>query len=141
MPLQRALEVAWDVSCCRVSDDTCARPTLSFIFPPTVDGDKPHSTPDEDETSCATAEASVSDVKDGFNRYVRGLCVVCNEGSFDQMLDMLLRAYSVARGDCTITRNEMAAILAKHVIYDDSEVCTPPFIMFSAVLVFREELS
>lgn len=48
--------------------------------------------------------------------------MVCNEGSFDQMLDVLLRAYSVARDDRTITRNEMAAILAKHVLYEGSEV-------------------
>lgn len=82
-------------------------------------------TSDEDEGSCATAQESVSETKDGFNRYVRGLCVVCNEGSFDQTLDVLFRAYSVARDDRTINRNEMAAILAKHVLYEDSEVCTP----------------
>eukprot|EP00752_Nemacystus_decipiens_P003990 g3655.t1 len=76
---------------------------------------------DEDEESYATAEERGSDGKDGFSRYVRGLCVVCNEGSFDQMLEVLFRAYSVARGDRTITRNEMAAILAKHVTYEDSE--------------------
>eukprot|EP00903_Cladosiphon_okamuranus_P006566 g6414.t1 len=77
---------------------------------------------DEDEDSCATAEGSVSDdSKDKFNRYVRGLCVVCNEGSVDQRLDVLLRAYSVTRDDSTITRNEMAAILAKHVLYEDAE--------------------
>ncbi|CAM9907199.1 unnamed protein product [Ectocarpus sp. 6 AP-2014] len=59
--------------------------------------------------------------KEQFNRYVKGMCVVCNEGSFDQVLDLLFRAYSTARDDCTITRNEMAAILSKHVVYEDSE--------------------
>lgn len=60
--------------------------------------------------------------KDQFNRYVRGLCFICKEGSFDQALDVLLRAYSSARDDRTITRNEVAAILAKHVVYENSEV-------------------
>lgn len=48
--------------------------------------------------------------------------MVCNEGSFGHILDVLFRAYAVARDDRTITRNEMATILAKHVIYEDSEV-------------------
>lgn len=92
---------------------------------------------DEDEDSYATAGGSVSGAKDGFNRYIRGLCVVCNEGSFDQILDVLFRAYSVARNDRTISRNEMAAILAKHVLYEDSEVCTLLLSSSPAVFMFR----
>ncbi|CAM9686762.1 unnamed protein product [Scytosiphon promiscuus] len=62
-----------------------------------------------------------SEAKGQFGSYIRGVCVICNEGSFDQTLDVLFRAYSRARGGHTITRTEMAAILAKHVIYEDSE--------------------
>lgn len=76
----------------------------------------------EDDDSCAPAEEDVLDTRNKFNRYVRGLCVVCHEGSVDQMLGVLFRAYSVARDDGTITRNEMASILAKHVVYEDAEV-------------------
>ncbi|CAN0056450.1 unnamed protein product [Ectocarpus fasciculatus] len=74
------------------------------------------------ETAKTAAEGGGCDTtKEQFNRYVKGMCVVCNEGSFDQVLDLLFRAYSTARDDCTITRNEMAAILSKHVVYEDSE--------------------
>lgn len=83
---------------------------------------------DEDEESCPTAQdVEGGDKKDQFNRYIRGLCVICNEGSFDQMLDVLFRGYAVARNDGTISRREMAAILANHVVYDDSEVMMRPF--------------
>ena len=57
-----------------------------------------------------------------FGRYVRGLCFLCTEGSFDQALDLLLRAYSVARNDHMISRHELASIVAKHVVYDGQEV-------------------
>lgn len=57
-----------------------------------------------------------------FGRYVRGLCSLCTEGSFDQSFDLLLRAYSVARSDRMISRHELASIVAKHVVYDGQEV-------------------
>ncbi|CAM9326803.1 unnamed protein product [Hapterophycus canaliculatus] len=71
--------------------------------------------------SCGSAGDGGCAAKGQFSHYVRGLCVVCNEGSFDQILDVLFRAYSRARGGQTITRTEMAVMLAKHVIYEDSE--------------------
>ena len=86
-------------------------------------GDKRHPF-GEDGATYSTAEAVGRDTKDQFNRYVRGLCVICNEGTFDQMLELLFRAYAVARDDRTISRREMAAILAKHVVYEDAEVMT-----------------
>lgn len=48
--------------------------------------------------------------------------MVCNEGGFDQILDVLFRTYSRATGGRTITRTEMAAILAKHVMYEELKV-------------------
>lgn len=59
-----------------------------------------------------------------FGRYVRGLCSICTDGSFDQTLDLLLRAYSVARNNHMISRHELASIVAKHVVYDGQEVET-----------------
>lgn len=48
--------------------------------------------------------------------------MLCNDGTFEQILELLLRVYSTTRGDGTISRSEIAAILEKHVVYEYSEV-------------------
>lgn len=74
-----------------------------------------------DADSCGGAEGR-QDAKRQFNSYIKGLCAICTNGDFNKMLELLLRAYSTARNNCMITRSEVAAILDKHVVYEDSEV-------------------
>lgn len=61
-------------------------------------------------------------IKGDFSHYIKGLCALCNNGNFDQTLAMLFRAYSSAADHCVVTRDEVSAILASHVVYADSEV-------------------
>ena len=69
-----------------------------------------------------TAGASGHHASNDFSRYVKGLCALCNNGNFDQISAMLFRAYSKSADDCVITRDEVATILANHVVYTNSDV-------------------
>ncbi|CAM9119577.1 unnamed protein product [Sphacelaria rigidula] len=75
----------------------------------------------EDDGSCGSADARGVNQGD-FSCYVRGLCTLCREGTFDQVLSLMLRVYSTAREEQLIGRAELAAILESHIVYDDFEV-------------------
>ncbi|CAN0211039.1 unnamed protein product, partial [Pylaiella littoralis] len=50
-----------------------------------VGSDKPGGVQgDATDLPCEAAKERVGKTKDQFNRYVRGLCFICKEGSFDQ---------------------------------------------------------
>lgn len=74
-----------------------------------------------DDGSCGSADARGVNQGD-FSCYVRGLCTLCREGTFDQVLSLMLRVYSTAREEQLIGRAELAAILESHIVYDDFEV-------------------
>lgn len=101
---------------CRWLDATLPLPALICSHSCTM-GFSHHT----DGDMCGAGERA-RDANSGFTRYVRGLCALCTEGSFEQTLDILFMAYSTARNDGMICRTEMAAILAKHAVYDDCEV-------------------
>ncbi|CAM9511192.1 unnamed protein product, partial [Laminaria digitata] len=85
----------------------------------------PHDSTADDNEAKVDAEpvagASGHHASNDFSRYIKGLCALCNNGNFDQTLAMLFRAYSSAADHCVVTRDEVAAILASHVVYADSE--------------------
>lgn len=74
-----------------------------------------------DDAFCRSADPRRANQCD-FHGYVRGLCFLCQAGTYDQVLDFLFRVYSTAREERVIGRAELAAILENHVVYDDFEV-------------------